>query len=183
MAGYEPRQNQTMDSHSSFVNNKRLQMLFMQADSLGQAASNSLHYSAIQAYWNIIERIYTMNFRSILITEDDQAKHTGDKLVNEYYKKIEEIEEDPTKRTIKTLREILFVVKKLEMLVMMQIQLRFQYFFRFSSRQMKGLENVEMYDENIFSTKKGQKNEIKRIKGEDKKLLNEEKGSGSETKV
>lgn len=146
---------QTMDSHSSYINNRRLQILFMQADSLGQIASNGLKFQDIQSYWYIVERIYAMNFRSIM---EDKKKECDD-VVNKYYMLVNRIEDDPNIRTKKTLRNLLLIVKKLDMLVMDFIQTRFQYFFRFSTRQVKGLENTDLFNENIFSTKKSYKDE------------------------
>lgn len=147
-----------MDSHSSFINNKRIQMLFMQADSLGQIASNTLKFQDIQAYWYIVERIYLFNFRSIF--EDNAEK--GDTLIKQFYDLLEKICTDQKYRTKPVLTQLLFIVKKLELLVMSEIQIRFQYFFRFSSKQIKGLENTDLFNENIFSTKKVLKNETDR---------------------
>lgn len=130
------RSNQ-IDSHSSFINNKRIIEWFAIVDTLGLKASNSLHLSEITAYYNSIEEIY-FNVESIVMAED--RKKFNDLMAN-WRRTMALIDNYPHYRTKKALYYLLNIAKDFKRHVIAELQ-HGQFFFRVSDRPPKGLSNV-----------------------------------------
>jgi len=151
----------TIDSHSSQINNKRLQMLFFNIDQLAPLANNSLHFNLIHAYFNSVKQLY-MNVKSIL---GESERKNADKQVTEYYDLITEIEENPKLRTKSSLRKLITITEEFNFIIMNSLH-AFDYFFRVGSRQQKGLTNINFHSENVFSASKGGSEDENQIKEE-----------------
>jgi len=130
------RTNQ-IDSHSSFINNKRIIEWFAIIDALGLKASNSLHISEISAYYNAIEEMY-FNIESVVLEED---RKKFNQIMAVWRKTMAAIDNNPKLRTKKALEFMLNVAKDFKRSVVGELQ-RGQFFFRVSERNTKGLGNV-----------------------------------------
>lgn len=129
-------------------------MLFGRIDSLALAASSSLSFSTVNAYYNTIEQVY-INVASVL------KNATIDKIegLRRKYRKISEIIMDtPKARTIRSLDLLFKIARNYNSEICYGLQ-EFDYFFRVSSRQPKGLGQIEFFDQSIFGAQSEGKNE------------------------
>jgi len=139
-----------IDSHSSQINNKRLQMLFFNIDQSAPLANNTLHFSMINSYFNNVKQLY-MNVKSILSKEEYEK---CDEKMDEYYALVNLIETQPVKRTKSNLRKLIRITEEFNFNIMNNLH-QFDYFFRMGNRQPKGLTKMEFNTENVFSGSKG----------------------------
>lgn len=136
---------QTIESHSSYLTNKRLQMLMYMIDTLGPAASNSLLPHDIMAYYNAIEQVYINTTE--LLEEDDFNKCEG--LRTRYNKILAIMDEYPQTQNTRTSRLLLSTTKEFNHTLISGLQRR-EYFFRMATKQPKGLKNMNFFSQSIF---------------------------------
>lgn len=136
-----------IESHSSYKNNERIQAILLAIDQAGVAASNSMQFSDMRAYYNVVEQFY-FNVRGVL--GDDELTN-GDLLVKRYYQIIDILDNDQNARTKKALRDILRTIKQLNLLIIDGLH-KLDYFFRMGNRQLKGLRNFDQISRSIFYT-------------------------------
>lgn len=143
----------TIDSHSSYLNNKRLIIIFAKIDDCGSLAARTKHFQHIEQYYNEIEQIY-INVAKVLnpaTTERIGAVRKG-------YAKVKFlVENDARYQTKRSLEFLLKCAKEFNLQVVSGLQ-EFEYFFRTGQRQTKGLKNITFFENSIF----GDKNDVKR---------------------
>lgn len=142
---------QTIESHSSYLNNKRITVLLFGIDQLALQASSSMHIKSIQAYYNAVEQLY-LNVASILSDVED-IEDTR----NKYRLLLQAVESDERFRTAKVLRLMLQLTRQFNFKMTTGLQDR-EFFFRMGSRQAKGLKNIKFFDQSIFGSR-GKKDE------------------------
>jgi hypothetical protein len=147
--------NNTIESHSSLVTNKRVGMIFIEIDRLGLIASNTLHISNINAYYNVVEQLY-INIKDVL--GDDLIKKCEDER-QKYSKVMELVEDDASCRTKKASRLMVNIVKQFNSYIVSGLQ-KYQYLFRLGIRETKGLKNINFFEKSIFKNR-GEKDEGK----------------------
>ena len=134
------------DSHSSGVNNKRLQYLLFDIDNKSKVAHESLNFYAIQSYLHSIEQFY-INVREIYTPKEVEE---SDYLWNRCNKIIEIIEYNPKCRTKKALKDLLNTTKLFNLSVINSLHTK-NYFIRMGKKQIKGLNNIMKSKESIFT--------------------------------
>lgn len=138
----------TIESHSSYLNNKRLQIILAKIDDTGSLAKRTKHLHHIEQYYNEVEQLY-INIASVLvesILKDINKIRAG-------YEKVKHlIETDEQYRTIRSLEFLLRCAREFNIKVVGGLQ-NMEYFFRVGSRQKKGLKNITFFDNSIFGEK------------------------------
>ena len=136
----------SIDSHSSYLTNREMHILFIQADSLSLTASTTMHYQDIVAFHNAVDLIYA-NVSSVVAGSIDEINK-----LRKTYKQIKNlVQNDPRFRTHKALEFMLDLTREIYIKVRQSLQTS-EYFFRISKRQTKGLSSIGFYvNDSIFS--------------------------------
>lgn len=138
----------TIESHSSYLNNKRLQIILAKIDDCGSSATRSKHYHDIEQYFNEVTQLY-INIAPILLPEG------ADKILkirNAYAKVKALVENDPRYQTKQSLDFLLKCARELNLLLIEGLQ-NMEYFFRIGQRTKKGLKNISFFETSIFGEK------------------------------
>jgi hypothetical protein len=133
-----------IESHSSYLNNQRLNILFLEADKLALECGKSMHITAVTAYYEAVEHIY------LCIEKIVQDKEAIDDIRKKYARILYFIESDPTCRTRKALVMLNQFTKQFFSQLHGELQ-RYEFFFRISISQPKGLNNIRFFDKSMFN--------------------------------
>lgn len=129
-----------IESHSSYLNNQRLQILFLEADKLALNASRTMHFNDIAAYYETVEHIY-LCIEMLVVDKADVEK------IRENYAKVTHwIDTDPNCRTRKSLLLMLQYTKLFFNKLHAELQ-RYEFWFRINISQPKGLKNIRFYNQ------------------------------------
>lgn len=137
----------TIESHSSFINNKIIGMARVEVNRLALIAANTLYIKNLQAYYNAVEQMY-IDVASVL--PDESVKEIED-LRKKYNFLIELVEKEETLQSLKALRLILKYTKKIHFTLINGLQER-DYWFRIASKPTKGLKNISFFEKSIFGS-------------------------------
>ena len=143
-----------IESHSSFLTNKSVNMFKMQIDILGLSASNSMRFQDINSFFNAVEQWY-IGLKDIL--EEEYFKQIESKRVL-YFRLRELVETDTRFQNKKTLYLMLATTKQFYSLIISGLQ-KSEFFFRIGSRNVKGLSRMEFFGDTIFGANKDANNE------------------------
>lgn len=132
-----------IDSHSSGLNNKRVQMLLIETDQRALAAANTLHYESLKAYSTVLEQLY-VNVKDVIIQEGLEADIDATR--RKIYKATEMLTLDPRARNSRMLLHLSRILRKFNSQIITALQ-SFQYFFRLAERDTKGLMNIKFYED------------------------------------
>ena len=140
----------SIDSHSSFLNNQRIQKRLIDVDATAIAASTSLTLQSVNAYYSCIEQLY-INLADV-IPEDKRQKIEEARANYNYIMRL--LDSEPLTRNRKTLQVCLQLCKSINYLIISGLQ-DFDYFFRIGNKQTKGLNNVQWFlGETIFKRRR-----------------------------
>ena len=149
------RSGSRIDSHSSFLNNKRVQMLLMEIDRLALVSGRTMLVGDINAYWDSVEQLY------LNVSDPLSNKADIEEVRQSFSSLITLINNDKQYRTRKAIRLMRELAKKFNYLVITGLQQN-QYFFRMGIRETKGLKNIKFFGDGIFG--KGGKENVNKGK-------------------
>lgn len=132
-----------IESHSSGLNNKRIQILLTEIDALALNASNGLHISSIHQYYNAVEQLY-LNVKDVFVNKKHVQQIDG---VRERYHFVYDLVlNNPSTQHSKSLRYLSRLVRKYNSNIITAMQSDLEYFFRMGIRESKGLMNIKYYE-------------------------------------
>lgn len=146
MAKKQPYQTEDNDytpeaeiySHSSFATNRRLDILFTDADYYNVNTFQNPTLDNIKAYFSVVKAILGNVF---CVLTDDKVKAMV-KLRNEFYKKFLKFDTKADEETQLTAAfEMYFLTEHLHQLIIGYLQMQ-MYFFRIGHKDPKGLEKA-----------------------------------------
>jgi len=151
----------TIDSHTSFLNNRRVTSWLVVIDYLGFAAANSCQFRDVCSYYNAIEQVYLSGVVTILpnTTVDDIET-----IRKSYARILDFVEKNENAQTKKAIEALLQLTKEFNFKLTTGLQER-EYLFRMGSRQAKGLKNINFLKGSIFNPG-GNSNETEREDGD-----------------
>ena len=147
-----------IESHGSFLTNRRINALFMEVDACALRANRHFHLNSVVAYFSALEQIY-INVGDIIL--DEKVFEAIEEVRGRYYY-AEELQN--TNKRYHTAKLLLFQLRALRAynrLLIHGMQKDMEYFFRTGQRQRKGLQKINFHQDSIFSTKKRDKDAIK----------------------
>ena len=160
---------ETIDSHSSKLTNDRIHQEFIMIVATRRAAMASLNYYSIAEYYNALEALYidtSMVLAEQFITKIEKAR-------KRYFAINLLIQLSSKARTTKNVTLLLQLCKAINHAINYGLQER-GYFYRMSTNEIKGLNNISFFDEHsIFAT--GKKNT-----DSEQTYNNDEQGGGND---
>lgn len=145
MGNYQPKEK--IESHSSLLTNRGIMEEKFSIDQIAIAASNSLHFNHIQAFYNAVE-IWYIGIKDILAEREQLENYR-----REYSGLMHLLELYPKQfRNKKVLMRMLQVTKQFYSDTISGLQ-QYEYFFRIGQRNIKGLGNIQFFKDSIFSTR------------------------------
>lgn len=146
-----PGISKKIESHGSFLTNRRINALFMEVDACALKANRHFHVSSIVAYFSALEQIY-INVEDIIL--DEKVFKEIEEARKDYYF-AETLQNTHTKyHTAKLLLFQLRTLRAYNRLLVHGMQKDMEYFFRTGQRQRKGLQRINFHRDSIFSTKR-----------------------------
>ena len=149
----EPPINRKVESHSSYLTNVEIHRLFGLVDKLAITASNSMHISSINAYYNAVEQTY-LNMTGLI---PDNDVEDIENMRTMYARILELIESDPRCRTRKAVRSLLKIAREFNFRLRKGPQMQ-EYFFRMGIKKTKGLDSIRFFNKNSIFSKSKKKN-------------------------
>lgn len=131
-----------IDSHSSQLNNKRLQFLLIDIDTKANTASTTLRFQEIVKYFNSIEQFY-INIKDVI---QENANNKIQEIRKHYYRLHDLIITSRNYQTVTSLNMLLRACRRYNSAVITALQSDLEYFLRTGRRDTKGLLNIPFYD-------------------------------------
>ncbi|MFW6119401.1 MAG: hypothetical protein ACOC80_00645 [Petrotogales bacterium] len=132
------RQNfNTVDSHSSALNNQEMAMLSAEIDNLALSSGTTLKFQQVRAFYTAVKQYYRKAFPII----EEKDVEVIEKYRQEAEQLQEKIFEDPQYRTKKACMRFYNYVEQIHLNVRIALQKQ-DFYFRTAKKQKKGLDEI-----------------------------------------